>query len=170
MMMKISELLAKEFEMEMAATRAVLGRVPFDQPDYTVHTKSMPMIRLATHTAQMCTWAEMIMTTTEFDFGRMDPASFSYNAKSADELLSMVNDAEKKGAAALRAASDETLAGEWTLRSGDHVIATMPRYMAYRRITMNHIIHHRAQLTVYLRLRDIPLPPTYGPSADEQMA
>ena len=168
--MKISELLAKEFEMEMAATRAVLARVPFDQPEYTVHTKSMPILRLATHIAQLCSWAEMIMTNTVTDFGRMDPALFSYNAQNVDELLSMVDTATTKGAAALRAATDESLAVEWTLRSGDRVIATMPRYMAFRRITMNHVVHHRGQLTVYLRLRDIPLPQTYGPSADEPMA
>ena len=168
--MKMSELLAQEFEAEMAATRAVVSRVPFDQPGYTVHTKSMSMIRLATHVAQLCSWAEMMMNTPEFDFSKVDPATFSYDAKSSDELVSMVEAAASKGAAALRAASDETLAGDWTLRSGAHVIFTMPRYMAFRRITMNHIIHHRGQLTVYLRLRDVPLPPTYGPSADEQMA
>ena len=167
--MKISELLAKEFELEMAATRAVLARVPFDQPEYTVHTKSMPMLRLATHIAQLCSWAEMIMTNTETDFAKVDPALFNYNAKTSDELLAMVDAAATKGTAALRAATDESLAVDWTLRAGDRVIATLPRYMAFRRITMNHIVHHRGQLTVYLRLRDVPLPQTYGPSADEPM-
>ena len=168
--MKMNEMLAQEFEIEMAATRAVLSRVPFDQPEYTVHTKSMTGVRLATHIAQLCSWAEMIMKTPEFDFSKVDPAMFSYNAKNSEELLSMLDAHTAAGRAALQAASDASLDEDWTLRSGDHVLFTTKRYMAYRRFALNHVIHHRGQLTVYLRLRDIPLPPTYGPSADEQMA
>jgi uncharacterized damage-inducible protein DinB len=167
--MNITELMAKEFEAEMNSTRRIMDKVPMDRADYLPHAKSMTVGRLATHVVGLVGWLPSIMSTTELDLAGMDPVLATRTAASHDELLKTFEENVKKGLDAIRATSEAELETQWTLRMGTHVITTMPRYMVFRQIMMNHVVHHRAQLTVYLRLLDIPVPGLYGPSADEAM-
>lgn len=155
-----------ELEHEAANTRKLLALVPADKADYKPHDKSFSLGDLAVHVAEMYSWIGMTVTTTELDF-----ATFKYNPtpfSTADELTARLDgyvaDAKEK----LAATNDEELGVTWTMRQGDHVFFAMPRAQSLRSMVYNHIVHHRGQLTVYLRLLDIPLPGMYGPSADEK--
>lgn len=155
-----------ELEHEAANTRRVLALVPADKKDFKPHPKSFSLGDLAVHVTEMHGWVEMTVKETELDFAKFEykPASFTTPA----ELTARLDGYLVSAKAALAGTNDEELGVPWTLRNGEHIMFTMPRAQVMRSMVMNHIVHHRAQLTVYLRLLDIPIPGLYGPSADEQ--
>jgi uncharacterized damage-inducible protein DinB len=165
--MSISEFLLPEFDAEAKSTRITLQRVPFDKPDFAPHAKSMPLNRLAPHVAQLAEFGLTILTTPELDFskGSFKPAPF----ESAEQLLKVFDEGTAKTRAALAATSDEAWKQNWKLSFQGKAIFDGQRFLAYREMFLNHLVHHRAQLGVYLRLNNIPVPATYGPSADDTL-
>jgi uncharacterized damage-inducible protein DinB len=153
-----------ELENEAKVTRACLERVPLEKADWKPHEKSMSFGRLAVHCAEMFGWTEVALTQDELDFSKMDMTPFE--PRSTEELLAFFDDHIAKAKAALGGTSDETMFTDWTMRNGEEVYMTMPKVAVMRSFVLNHIIHHRGQLSVYLRLNDIPVPSIYGPSAD----
>jgi uncharacterized damage-inducible protein DinB len=162
--MNLSQSLLPEFDQEMAGTRRVLERMPADKFTWQPHPKSFALGKLATHVAQLSSWATMALATNEFDVSQPREAPKVNNTQ---ELLALFDKSSGEAREAIAKAGDEDWLQPWSLRNGDHVVFTMPRIAVLRAMVMNHIIHHRAQLTVYLRLNDIPVPALYGPSADE---
>lgn len=154
-----------EMENEAKVTRQCLERVPADKFDWKPHEKSMTMGRLATHCAEMFGWTKETLRSDVLDFSTMDYKPFEPG--SSDELLAFFDDHVAKARAIIAETSDETFLTDWTMRNGETVYMTMPKVAVMRSFVMNHIIHHRGQLSVYLRLNDIPVPSIYGPSADE---
>lgn len=154
-----------ELENEAKVTRSCLERVPAEKFDWKPHEKSMTFGRLATHVAEMFGWAKSTADLTELDFSTMDYKPFE--PKTTEELLSFFDQMVLEAKSALGRISDEQFHQNWTLRNGETVYFTMPRVAVMRTMVFNHIIHHRGQLSVYLRLNDIPVPAIYGPSADE---
>ena len=154
-----------ELENEAKVTRTCLERVPADKFDWKPHEKSMTFGRLATHCAEMFGWTKETLKSDVLDFAAFDYKPFE--PKSNDELLAFFDDHIAKAKAILAETSDETFFTDWTMRNGEQVYFTMPKVAVMRSFVMNHIIHHRGQLSVYLRLNDIPVPSLYGPSADE---
>ncbi len=154
-----------ELEQEAATARKCLERVPADKFDWKPHEKSMTFSRLATHVAEMFGWTENTVKQDVLDFAEGDWKPFE--PKSTEELLKFFDENLARAKAALRETSDETFMTDWTMRNGEQVYFTMPKIAVMRTFVMNHIIHHRGQLSVYLRLNDIPVPSIYGPSADE---
>ncbi|HVZ37984.1 MAG TPA: DinB family protein [Candidatus Kapabacteria bacterium] len=165
--MAIADALVSEFDHEMAVTRTVLERVPFDNPTWAPHEKSMTLKRLATHVATLPNWAMHTMGVSEFDLGA--DGYKPPDLKSADELVAEFDKHVADARAALASASDADFMAPWTFRNGETVFFTMPKASVIRSFMMNHSIHHRGQLTVYLRLLDVPLPSVYGPTADTQI-
>jgi uncharacterized damage-inducible protein DinB len=167
--MTISELLLPEYDREASLTRKTLERVPVDKFGWKPHPKSMDMGTLATHLATLPGFTLQTMETDSFDVA--PPGAPPYQpplASSAKELLDLFDKNAADARKALAAASDEQFLKEWSLLVGGKVLFTHPRYTVIRSFILNHAVHHRAQLGVYLRLNDIPVPATYGPSADEQ--
>ena len=164
----VSESLLPEFDNEMANTRKTLERVPHDKFGWKPHEKSMAMGGLATHISNLPTWAVYAIDQDSLDLAPegkpLPPAEL---AKSEADLLALFDMNATKARAAIAGASDEELFKSWTLMSNGNKILTMPKVAVLRNFVMNHMIHHRAQLGVYLRLNDIPVPSIYGPSADE---
>ena len=154
-----------ELDNEAKVTRTVLERVPADKFDWKPHEKSMTFGRLASHVAEMFGWTRSTLTTDVLDFSTMEYTPFE--PKSNEELLAFFDDHIAKAKAALAETSDETFLTNWTMRNGETEYFTMPKVAVVRSFVMNHIIHHRGQLSLYLRLNDIPVPSIYGPSADE---
>ncbi len=154
-----------ELEQEAATARTCLERVPADKFDWKPHEKSMTFSRLATHVAEMFGWTENTVKQDVLDFAEGDWKPFE--PKSTDELVKFFDENLAKAKAALSDTSDETFMTDWTMRNGEQVYFTMPKIAVMRTFVMNHIIHHRGQLSVYLRLNDIAVPSIYGPSADE---
>jgi uncharacterized damage-inducible protein DinB len=166
--MKISDGLLPEFDQEMANTRKTLERVPMEKYDWAPHAKSMPMGKLATHLATMPEWMTMTIDQDLFDFNPPGGQPFVMpTPKTTKELLKFHDDGVAKARASLAGASNEELMKPWSLLSGGQVLFTMPKIAVIRTFVVNHTIHHRAQLGVYLRLNDIAVPSIYGPSADE---
>ena len=166
--MPISAMLLPEFDQEMANTRKTLERVPEDKFDWKPHPKSFTMGALSTHITSMTGWLAGTMTTDRMDIAPAGAPPYKEEpAKSSADLLQKFDTGTKAARAALEAASDESFQTPWSLLATGNVIFTMPRIAVVRSMIMNHMIHHRAQLTVYLRLNDIPVPALYGPSADE---
>jgi len=169
--MPIIDSLLPEFDHEMASTRKMLERVPDDKLGWKPHPKSSDLTSLASHLAGMVHWTAGTMNSDSFDF--MPPGQPPYNppkAGSKAELLNMFDQAVTEARAAMVGATDEALMQPWSLLAGGHTIFTMPRIACLRGMIMNHIIHHRGQLSVYLRLLDVAVPGMYGPSADEPNA
>jgi uncharacterized damage-inducible protein DinB len=164
--MTIAEMLLPEFDQEMASTRRVLERVPDDKLAWKPHEKSFSMGHLASHITNMIMWTVDTMNKTEFDVMTVTPEEMNKAATSRAELLSWF-DANASAARAALDANDAAYGVPWSLKRGSDVMFTMPRYTCVRSFVLNHVIHHRAQLTVYLRLNDVPVPGLYGPSADE---
>lgn len=164
--MTIAELLLPEFDQEMATTRRMLEAVPDDKLAWKPHAKSFSMGDLASHIANTVSWAEPTMTRTMFDLGTVSREEMTKAAKSRAELLSWF-DANVQSVRVLLDKPDADYFVPWTLKHGDNVFFTLPRYTCMRSFVLNHIVHHRAQLGVYLRLNDVPVPGAYGPSADE---
>jgi uncharacterized damage-inducible protein DinB len=166
--MPISQSLLPEFENEMAGTRKTLERVPEDKFAWKPHPKSWPLVNLATHVAQIPGWGKMTMDVEQLDIAPPgQPPPQPVIPRSRQEILDLFEKNVADARAALSAAPDEAFMKTWTLLSGGKVILAMPRIAIWRGFVMNHLIHHRAQLGVYLRLNDIPVPSLYGPSADE---
>ena len=164
--MTIADLLLPEFDQEMATTRRVLERVPEDKFSWKPHAKSSSMGDLASHVANMVTWTNETMNRVEFDMARVTPEEMNKAAKNRAELLAWF-DTNVAAARAVLAKPDADYFVPWSLKKGDATFFTMPRYNCVRSFVLNHIVHHRAQLGVYLRMNDIPIPGAYGPSADE---
>jgi uncharacterized damage-inducible protein DinB len=164
--MTIAELLQPEFDQEMAATRRVLERVPDDKIGWKPHAKSFSLGALASHIVTMVPWTNDTMTRTELDLTKIPMEEMTKVAKNREELLSWF-DANVASARSVLNQPDADYFVPWTLKNGETVFFTMPRYNCIRSFLLNHLIHHRAQLGVYLRLNDIPVPGVYGPSADE---
>ena len=154
-----------ELENEAKVTRSVLERIPADKFDWKPHEKSMTFGRLASHVAEMFGWTKETLKSDVLDFATMDYTPFE--PKSTDELLAFFDQHIATSKAVLAETSDETFLTTWTMRNGEQEYFTMPKVAVMRSFVMNHIIHHRGQLSVYLRLNDIPVPAIYGPSADE---
>ena len=164
--MTIADLLLPEFDQEMATTRRVLERVPEDKFAWKPHAKSFSMGDLASHIANMVKWTNDTMNRVEFDLASVTPEEMNKAAKNRAELLAWF-DANVAAARAELAKPDADYFVPWTLKNGNATFFTMPRYNCVRSFVLNHIVHHRAQLGVYLRMNDIPIPGAYGPSADE---
>jgi uncharacterized damage-inducible protein DinB len=154
-----------EFDREMGTTRRLLERVPFDDPDWTPHPKSMSLIKLATHLAGLPSFATRAMTGTQFDAAA--PREPSPAITSTAELLARFDANVAEARSNIVGKTDPELLVPWKLLANGREIVTLPRIGVLRTLFLNHTIHHRGQLSVYLRLRDIPLPSIYGPSADE---
>ncbi len=154
-----------ELENEAKVTRQLLERVPAEKFDWKPHEKSMTFGRLAVHCAEMFGWTKETLKSDVLDFATMDFTP--YEPKTNEELLAFFDEHIANAQIILGETSDETFMTDWTMRNGDQVYMTMPKVAVMRTFVMNHIIHHRGQLSVYLRLNDIPVPSIYGPSADE---
>ena len=165
--MSLSAVLLPEFDQEMANTRRCLERCP-DDFGWRPHAKSPTLGWLASHLANLPAWGVMAVRQNEFDLAPVGaPAPRAPEARTRDDLLNTFDRNVAAARDAIESASDVMLAEPWTLRAGERTIFTMPRSGVLRSTVINHIIHHRAQLTVYLRLKDVPVPGMYGPSADE---
>jgi uncharacterized damage-inducible protein DinB len=162
--MAIRDGLLAEFDHEMGATRRVLARIPDDRLAWTPHPKSMSLGGLGTHVANLPFWSEGILTVSFFDLETLPPPQREQTTSAG---ILRLFDETTKGARALMDRTDPEYLAPWTLRRGAQVLFTMPRVAAFRSFVINHMIHHRGQLTVYLRLNDVPLPALYGPTADE---
>jgi uncharacterized damage-inducible protein DinB len=163
--MSFSQTLLPEFDEEMKNTRKLLACVPDGKFDYQPHQKSMTLGRLASHVAEMPTWTVMTLDREVFEFG---PDAKPRIAGSRAELFEMFDKSLPEAREKIAAASDEEWQKTWTLKFDGKTIFAMPRSAVVRNMVMNHMIHHRAQLGVFLRLNDIMFPGMYGPSADEK--
>jgi uncharacterized damage-inducible protein DinB len=162
--MSLIQMFLKELDMEAKTTCKMLSRIPDDKYDWQPHPKSMTIRRLATHVAELPSWITMTLTTSELDF-----ASSPYKPEIINNTAELMAYFEKNladGRAHLETAKEEQLSEIWTLRNGNEVYSTSPKSEVLR-MTYSQIIHHRAQLGVYLRLLDVPIPGSYGPSADD---
>ena len=162
--MSITDALLAEFEHEMKTTRRLLERVPADRGDWKPHDKSSSLSQLVLHIANIPFWLTTTLKRTELDAAAPGEKR---SLTSTEALLAEFDRKVADAREALTAATADDLKVPWTLRAGDHVVFTMPRAVTLRTFVMNHLIHHRGQLTVYLRLLDVPLPSSYGPTADE---
>ena len=166
--MPLSDALLPEFDQEMANTRKTLERVPEDKFSWKPHTKSGTMLWLASHVANIPSWASYGINQDSLDLepGGVRPAP-PPPIKTRKELLDTFDKNVAAARAAIAAAKDDHLFKPWSLLRNGSTLLKMPRIAVLRSFVMNHLIHHRAQLGVYLRLNDIPVPSIYGPSADE---
>jgi uncharacterized damage-inducible protein DinB len=162
--MAIADALLPEFDHEMGVTRKLLERVPEDKLDWKPHEKSMTLGRLAQHVATIPMWGSVTMNQSEIDIGGDQPPAVMTTRK---ELLATFDQHVGNTRAALVGRGDGEFMAPWTLKRDGHTIFSMPKASVWRSFVMSHLIHHRAQLGVYLRMHDVPLPSVYGPSADE---
>lgn len=161
---QLSKSLLPEFEHEMQTTRRTLERVPEDKLAWKPHEKSMSLGQLATHLATITHWAEAILSTDSFDVSTAPP---NPELKSRSEILSAFDANSANARKAISQATDGELLKPWSLLAGGKAIFTLPRIAVFRSFILNHMIHHRGQFSVYLRLNNVPVPSIYGPSADE---
>jgi uncharacterized damage-inducible protein DinB len=167
--MALNTAMLMELKYEAANTRKMLERVPLEKATWKPHEKSRALENLALHVAQNYAWVDRIMTKDDFDmavpnaFPKHDPP------KTSKELLDMFDHNVATATKALEAASDETMMKPWNFRAGEKVFMSLPKAAAVRNLAFNHHIHHRGQLSVYLRDLNVPVPGMYGPSADETM-
>lgn len=163
--MSITTQLIAELKQEAANTRKLLERVPVENASWKPHPKSMALGRLATHVAEITGWTAMTLLTDELDL-----AAFKNERKSistTDELLSIHDEHVAQAVSVLENFKEPEFDDLWTMRTSTHVHFTLPKHVALRTLAFSHLYHHRAQLGVYLRLLDIPIPGMYGPTADE---
>lgn len=164
--MALADTLLPEFDNEMAVTRRVLERAPETAFSWRPHEKSFTLGGLCTHLANLPSWGVAILGADSFDMVRDAPPRAAAQTAVAD-MLATFDNFVKDARAKLAAASDAELLAPWSLKRDGEVIISMPRMAALRSFTISHLIHHRGQLSVYLRLQNVPLPPIYGPTADE---
>lgn len=166
--MSISDLLLAEFQEEVEATRTLLDRVPEDHMDWKPHEKSMNLSRLATHVAEVAQWTRSVVGADELDFMAPEMQDWSpREMQTVDEIQAELDSAEAVLKEIVGSTDDEKWMTIWTMKMGDQVLMSAPKYYVFRRQVLNHLVHHRAQLGVFLRLLDVPLPMIYGPTADE---
>jgi len=163
--LELIPLLEEEMHNEAVTTRKMLSRVPPEKFDWQPHPKSMTLKQLAAHIAELPGWVTTALTTDELDF-EGNPYT-PQDVKSTGELLDFFEASLKSGKQSLAEADANILTEDWVLRSGSHIINTRNRYEVIR-MAYSQIVHHRAQLGIYLRLLNIPIPGSYGPSADEK--
>lgn len=165
--MPLNPLWIHEYNHESDNTRKILEKVPYEKGDWKPHEKSMPLERLARHVAEMGKWVSITLNQDELDFakGFIQTPKFSTTA----ELLQFFEEATQEAKMSLENSDDEKLNELWTMRNGDHIYFTMPRHTVLRNFAFNHLVHHRGQLSVYLRLLEVPLPGMYGPTADDRV-
>lgn len=164
--MKVIDWLAKQFDQETKTTRRHLERLPEDKLDWQPHEKSYTAGALASHLVECVKWTTDIFTKNEVNF---DPATYKpYLAASTTELLEAFDKAVADGKRVLEGIDDEAAMQLWSLKFGGRTLFERPRMDVFRDFTLSHLIHHRGQYSVYLRLLNVPVPSTYGPTADEQ--
>jgi uncharacterized damage-inducible protein DinB len=167
--MTLAQSLLPEFDHEMATTRNLLARVPEDRAAWKPHERSTGLGDLAAHVAQLSAMPVLVMSQEEVDMAPADEGGYKPPRFTTTAALLETFDANvARARAAIAGAADEAMGVTWALKAGGHTIFSMPRVAVLRSFVMNHIIHHRGQLSVYLRLNDVPLPSIYGPTADEQ--
>lgn len=164
--MELYSLFKKELKEEITATEKMLSRVPADKLDWKPHEKSMAMKVLAGHIAELPGWIAMALTTDGLDFAKGDYKPAIVNEPG--DLLNILNESADKAFKQLTPENECKMHEDWILRNGDHILKSYTRAETIR-MALNQIVHHRAQLGVYLRLLNIPIPGSYGPSADEKM-
>jgi uncharacterized damage-inducible protein DinB len=162
--MAIKDGVLAEYDHEMGTTRKLLARLPDDKLAWKPHPKSMSLGGLATHLSNLPTWGATILNELSFDLAAAPPNL--QERTSCTEILEAF-DASTKQTRALLDKTDGELMAPWTLKRAGHQVFTLPRVAAFRTFLLYHVVHHRGQLSVYLRLNDIPVPAIYGPSADE---
>jgi len=160
----IKESLLPEYDHEIATTRKLLERLPDDKLSWKPHARSMSLGGLATHLANIPNWTVSILDQTAFDLADAPPNLTELSSRA--DILALLDASSRKNRSLLDKTDAEYLA-RWTLKQGGREMFTLPRLAALRSFVLNHIVHHRGQLSVYLRLNDIPVPAIYGPSADE---
>jgi uncharacterized damage-inducible protein DinB len=166
--MSIADLLLPELDNEIAVTRRVLERVPDGRGEWKPHEKSFPMGHLAQLVARLPGWASMMMSVTELDIAPTDGPKFpGYTYETTATLLAEFDRNAAAARQAIAGAGDDDFQVPWTLKKAGEVVLTQSRYQMLRSMVINHLVHHRAQLGVYLRLVDVPVPQMYGPTADE---
>ena len=165
--MGLADFMLPEFDHEMANTRKTLERIPEDKLDWKPHEKSTTMRGLATHLANLVSWSVHTIEKDELDAAPGGQPLRAKPIESVEEALETFDRNVAAARAAIEGAGDEHLMKPWTLLVNGQTIFTQPRAGVLRGMIMNHTIHHRAQLAVYLRLNDVPVPALYGPSADE---
>jgi len=163
--MKIADSLINELERESAATLKLLDRVPADKLDWRPHPKSMTLGELAWHIASLPRVVASSVEAGKFDVGNARPAQTRDSDDFSERLKGSVAEAKR----IIESFDDDAIKQPFSFMRGDQVLRAVPRYGALRTVLLNHTYHHRGQLTVYLRLLDVPLPATYGTSADESM-
>lgn len=164
--MSISTLLLAEFEAEIKTTRITLERVPM-KPDFAPHAKSMKLKDLAPHVAQLAGFGLTVLTTPELDFSTSSWKPLPF--ESPEQLVKALDEGAEKVREALKKLPDTAWNDNWRLAFSGKTIFEGSRFLAYREMFLNHLVHHRAQLGVYLRLNGVPVPATYGPSADDTL-
>ena len=162
--MTLNQQLLAELKEEATATRKLLALVPFEKADFKPHDKSMTLKRLSVHVAEISGWWKECLIHDELDFSKGDFTPKEY-ASTAD-ILALHDDLVVKAEKILTETPESEFQKPWTMRNGEQIYFTMPKEKVVRTWCMNHLYHHRGQLTVYLRLLNVPLPGTYGPSAD----
>jgi uncharacterized damage-inducible protein DinB len=166
----IREALLPELDQELASTRKLLAAVPEEHTGFRPHARSWTLGELSLHLANLLTWLPSTLTSTELDLAPPGgPAWTPPTFESAAATLALFDRNAKGARAALAEATDADLTVPWTLKKGGQALFAMPRVACVRSFVMNHLIHHRGQLTVYLRMCDVPLPSVYGPTADEAL-
>lgn len=163
--MSIQQSILIEIQRETENTLRMLKALPIDKFDFKPHEKSMSLGELANHIVELHGWVKFVFTKNEFDFHTDYVPS---QLKTVDELISALQSMTEQSIDVVNNLSTEEYLNTWTLKAGEHVIVSAPKAGAYRFIVTNHLVHHRGQLSVYLRLLDIPVPGIYGPSADEK--
>ena len=167
--MSIAESLLPEFDHETATTRTLLERVPDDHVAFKPHPKSMSLGELAIHVSVLPRWAPIALKETQFDTNPPGgPPDVQPAFESTAKMLAAYDEGVNASRAMLAAATDGELMVPWTLKTGGKTVFSMPRVAVFRAFIMNHAIHHRGQLSVYLRMCGVPLPSIYGPTADTQ--
>lgn len=162
--MPLVDALLPEFDHEMTTTRKLLERVPDDRRDWKPHARSFSLGQLAEHVATIPSWGLVTLTQSEFDVGGSPPPQ---EMRARAELLAAFDKQVADTRAALAGRTDAELMAPWALKRNGQVIFSMPKAAVWRSFVVNHLVHHRGQLSVYLRLLDVPVPSIYGPSADE---
>jgi len=169
--MTIGQSLLSEYDQEMQSTRKALERVPEEKWSWKPHEKSGTVGWLASHVATVPEWITMTLKTAEFDYAPVGAPSYvPPKIENRVQLLAAFDKASAEARTAIASASDADMMGNWKLLAGGKEIFTMPRIACIRGMCLNHLYHHRGQLTVYLRLTGVPVPGLYGPSADETEA
>jgi uncharacterized damage-inducible protein DinB len=165
MPMAIKDALLPEFDHEMGTTRRLLERLPDDKLAWRPHSRSMTLGRLATHLAELPSWTQTVIKDSVFEIkpGEYKPSELGTRV----EILALFDEKVSAARALIQSTGDGEMMATWTLRSEGHDVFTLPKAAVLRSFVMNHAVHHRGQLSVFLRLQDVPIPPIYGPSADE---